>query len=263
MDESEIFPFIACALITLITWGYWVFVVLSVKLLRSSAATRAVLLFTPFFGGLMLLAVLGTLADVWVRASGTYQVFYLLMGMAWVGSLRYTNLALGLSWRDDALERRNPAALFATVGAILGLILTFAGANIGDGPGWWVVIACAFISTSAFFLTWLVVEMVTHVGDAVTIGRDPGAGIHLGGFLLALGILYGKSVAGDWVGFFPTVLEFLVDAWAGVIFLAVFIQMEIWMRPHGSRLHRSTGTALVTSLVYIASALGYSLWKGW
>jgi hypothetical protein len=40
------------------------------------------------------------------------------------------------------LEHGNPAA-----GAILGLTLAFARGNIGNGPGWWVVVFSAGMST--------------------------------------------------------------------------------------------------------------------
>jgi hypothetical protein len=61
---------------------------------------------------------------------------------------------LGVSARDDVLERRNSAALIAVVGALLGAILCIAGGNIGEGPGVEVVIASAGTALCVWFVLW-------------------------------------------------------------------------------------------------------------
>ena len=49
------------------------------------------------------------------------------------------------------------------VGAILvepmlGVTLCYAGGNIGNGPGWWVVVFSAGLSTVALFAAWMVLD---------------------------------------------------------------------------------------------------------
>ena len=60
-------------------------------------------------------------------------------------------------------------------------------ANIGDGPGWWVVVFAAGLATAALFAAWLVLAQIGHGVDAVTIDRDLAAGVRLGAFLAACG----------------------------------------------------------------------------
>ena len=49
----------------------------------------------------------------------------------------------------------NAAAAMATAGATIGVTLSYAGGNIGDGPGWWVVVFSAAIATAGLFACWL------------------------------------------------------------------------------------------------------------
>ena len=69
--------------------------------------------------------------------------------------LGITALALcDLSARDDVVERSNRAAIPAIAGGLLAITLCFAGGNIGDGPGWWVVMFCGVLSTGTLLLAW-------------------------------------------------------------------------------------------------------------
>src|SRR4051812_13339427 len=82
-----------------------------------------------------------------------------------------------------------------------------AGANIGNGPGWWVVIFSAALATGSLLVLWIALADLTPVADAVAIDRDPAAGIRLGGWLAASGLVLGRAVAGDWESAWQTVAE--------------------------------------------------------
>jgi hypothetical protein len=70
------------------------------------------------------------------------------------------------------------------VGALLAVTLCYAGGNVGDVPGWWVVILSAALSTGTLLVAWLTLTGTAPIVDAVTVDRDPAAGLRLGAFLV-------------------------------------------------------------------------------
>jgi len=156
---------------------------------------------------------------------------YLVLGAAWVGVWIRLLALTGVSKRDDVVERSNSSAALAVAGAMLGITLCYAGGNIGDGPGWWVVVFAAGLATVAFFAAWMVLETVSGVSDTVTVDRDPSGGLRLAGFLVACGLLLGRSVAGDWVSAEATVRDFALAAWPVVVLVLVAAIVERLARP--------------------------------
>src|SRR5688572_7405610 len=154
---------------------------------------------------------------------------YLLVGMVWVGmSLRFLPL-LGLSVRDDVLERKNAGVSYAAAGAMLAVMLCYAGGNIGDGPGWWVVVFSAALATGGLLIAWQLFATVTTGTDAVTIDRDPAAGMRLACFLVACGLVLGRSVAGDWQSVDATLRDFA----SMVPFVAILVVLAVIVEPLG------------------------------
>jgi hypothetical protein len=156
--------------------------------------------------GLFVLLRMGASFDV--RNAPVYLVFYLVGGAAWLVPGRGLLGLLGISWQYDALDRRNPAAAWALAGGLAGLMACYGGANLGDGPGWWCVVFAGGLATVAWFLAWSVVQVAGDVAEAITVERDADAGIRLGAFLLAAGLLCGRGAAGDWTSAAQTVVEF-------------------------------------------------------
>ena len=146
----------------------------------------------------ILLIVLKTGASFDVVDAPSYLAMYVVLGLAWSRLTALTFPLLGVSLRDDVVERRNTAALLAVVGAILGVTLCYAGGNIGDGPGWWVVIFSAALATATLLMLWAALNHLSPAADSIAIDRDPAAGMRLGAFLLACGLVLGRGVAGDW-----------------------------------------------------------------
>src|SRR5438132_881192 len=69
-----------------------------------------------------------------VRSDSGAIVFLIALGTSWlvvVATLLFP--WLGLDLRDDAIERQNLGALLALCGAVVGVGLTLAGGNIGEG----------------------------------------------------------------------------------------------------------------------------------
>lgn len=144
------------------------------SVLMSAVAACAVLIF----------AVLTAAASADVRMAPNYLFMYMALGLAWIWLAEKMFAALGVGARDDAIERRNGAAAAALAGALVGVALCYAGGNIGDGPGWWVVVFSAGLSTLGLFAAWAIHEGLTGISEAVTIDRDPAAGVRLAAFLV-------------------------------------------------------------------------------
>jgi uncharacterized membrane protein YjfL (UPF0719 family) len=254
MSEDEVVVLVASGILASIAWLTWY--VRALRLGQPPVAALAMLLMAPPVGGLLLFGVLRTVASHDVREDPIYLAFYLVMGAAWVAVWAWLFPLVGLSPRDDVLERANGAAADVTAGALLAITLCFAGGNIGDGPGWWVVLFSAGLATAALFLTWLLFETLTGVSDAVTIDRDRAAGIRLVGFLLACGVIFGRGAAGDWESASQTAIDFAAAAVPVIPLLIVAVLVERIARPTPSRPKPSALLyGAVPALVYANAAV--------
>ena len=233
MSGDELFVLVASGVITLPAWLTWDY--RAVRLGRVPTASRGLLLVSPLVGALTLFGALKTLSAHDVRDAPEYLLLYLLLGAAWVALAMLCLPLLGVSARDDVLERGNRAAADAVAGALIAITLCYIGANIGDGPGWWVVVFSAGLATGALFLTWLVLEIATGVSDVVTIDRDRAAGVRLAGFLLACGAIFGRAAAGDWESAVLTVQDFGQVALPAIPLLVGAAIIEVLLRPTPSR----------------------------
>jgi len=152
--------------------------------------------------------------------------FYLLLGLAWLCcGLMLMFAFFDLSWLDDALERRNPAAALALLGGGFGVTLIYSGANVGDGPGWWCVVFAGGLGLIAWLLLGILAERVNGVFRRITVERDVFCGIRTGCFLLASGLILARACAGDWTSFVQTVVEF-ADGWPVLLLAALFLGAE-------------------------------------
>lgn len=214
MSGTEGIALAGSIIVVMMTWVSWLFSLGSVRCFAPARPARTPMVLAAALSMLFLLFVLRTVASHDVVDSVLYTVFYLIMGAAWLGAVT-TALAplMGLSARDDVLERANSAASWAIAGAVLGIMFCFAGSNIGDGPGWWVVVFCAALATLTLFAVWGTLEASLHYADAITIDRDRATAIRLGGFLAAGGLVLGRSVAGDWISAGATIADFFATAW--------------------------------------------------
>jgi uncharacterized membrane protein YjfL (UPF0719 family) len=219
----------------------------------------------PVLCAALLTAVLRLYASSDVRDSSVYILFYFAMGMAWLGlAARYFLPYFGLSSRDDVVERKNPAAAHAIGGALLGVTLCFAGGNIGNGPGWWVVVFSAALSTAAFFVLWALLDRFTGLADAVTVERDPASGLRLAGYFLGSGLILGRAVAGDWVSVNATVADFGKLAWPVLLLWLAAVLLERTFRPTKETPLPSPVTHGLAPLgAYVALAFFFLAQAGW
>lgn len=258
MSGDEVLVLVASVIVAMVVWLSWYRPILLIERLRASEQGHGVLLVTPAVCAAILFLVLRTVASFDVVADFRYIVMYLTLGAAWIGTVAAAFPLLGLSARDDVVERANGAAAAAVAGALVATTLCFAGGNVGDGPGWWVVVFSAALATGGLFAAWGLLETLTRVADTVTIERDLAAGCRLGAFLIATGLILGRAVAGDWVTAGATVGDFLRIGWPIVILVAAAVVLERLYRPTPERpAPRLLGGGVLPALIYLTSSAAY------
>jgi hypothetical protein len=241
----------------------WYAPALSVERLGAPSPGLSLLMGLPWACAVLLFIVLKTVSSHDVRDSPTYLLFYVMLGGAWIGTIaRFLPLA-GLSPRDDVVERGNGAAATALAGALLALTLCFAGGNIGDGPGWWVVVFAAGLATGTLAVLWLLFDWLTYASDAITIDRDAASGARLAGLLVGAGLVLGRAVAGDWVSLGATVADFVAAGWpAPALFIAaIWIERRTAPSPERPRPPFLSFGALPAAL-YVAAAAAHVVGLG-
>lgn len=263
MSDDETMVMVVCACAALLRWGSWyarAFGTATYRVLKpafpasgASRGARSLLVWTPWICLGVLFVVLRCFASFDVRDSAVYMTFYVCMGAAWVGLVTLLFPYAGISMRDDVLERGNLAAAVALAGGCLGATLSFAGGNIGDGPGWWVVCFAGGLSTCALLLLWFLLEVVAHPSEAVTVDRDLASGIRLGGYLVASGLVLGRAAAGNWVSAAGTLHDFVRIGWPAAVLFAAQVAVERVLRPAGDR---AFGGAFASGVLPAAASIG-------
>jgi uncharacterized membrane protein YjfL (UPF0719 family) len=238
MSEDETVILIICGVIALSTWGAWFRCCCRVSHYLRLPRIRIALAAAPLVTIAILFGVLRIYADQDVRDSAIYLLFYSTMGAAWVGFFRLFLPVVGINPIDDGLHRRNPAAAIASVGMLFGLMACFAGANIGDGPGWWVVLFSALLPTVTLFLLWLILNAITRIAETITIDRNTAGAWRAAGFWVGSGTVLGRAAAGDWVSTNETLRDFIVVGWPVLILFGAGVLLELLLRP--SPTHRQT-----------------------
>jgi hypothetical protein len=183
---------------------------------------RLILWLAPVVSAVLMFLVLKIWASHDVRDAPQYLMMYTLMGGAWVGVVTIVMFPwMGLHFVHDAIERRNLPSALAIGSAIIGFTLAFAGGNIGDGPGWWVVVFSSGLATGTLASCWFALSQGANMADEISVDRDMAAGVRLSGFLIAGGVICGRGAAGNWVNVGATIADFLSVAWTIIPLLAV------------------------------------------
>lgn len=235
MSGDEIIALIGSIFLGFVGWRTWLGGLFFLGNLSRKPATQFLGWVSPVLAGAAVLFVLCRWSSHDVRDDRLYIFFYMAMGFGWTG---LWNLALpyaGLSFVDDALERNNTAAGVAMSGGLFGVALAFAGGNIGNGPGWWVVAFCAVMATAALLLLWMINGEITRSTEAITVDRDMATGWRTAGFFVGGGLILGRAVAGDWHSTQETVNDFIAKGWPVLILWGILLALDIIGRPTPQR----------------------------
>ena len=256
MSEDEILVTLVALVVGPVWWTVSLIRLARIAPLRPGALAVQALTVTISLCGVAILLVLKTLASFDVVDAGEYQFMYGVLGLAWLRIGERFFAFAGLSLRDDLVERRNRAAIPAMAGAFAGLTCCYAGGNIGDGPGWWVVVFSAGVASALLFLAWLMLAQFSPVMDAITIDRDPAAGVRLGVFLSAAGLLLGRAVAGDWYSAADTIGDAAAMIPALGVMLVLALIVERVAHPTAERPRAPlVSLGLLPAVVYVAVAV--------
>ena len=129
----------------------------------------------------LLYIVLHTLADpMYVAGHLDYTLLFMAGGALWIFGAAEGFVMLGISMRDDALERGNFPAAVTVAGGMFAVMLVYAGSNVGNGPTIWTTLWPALVATICLMLLWGIAELVSGTRDAITIDRDPATAIQNG-----------------------------------------------------------------------------------
>jgi hypothetical protein len=197
-----------------------------------------------------------------VREDSGEISFYLVFSMIWIALVQTSFSFLGISVRDDVAERGNNSAAFVAAGLTIGATCCIAGANVGDGPGFEVVLFCGALATTCLLLLWGLVAQISGVADVITIDRDLGTGIRAGGLLAGTGIVLGVCVAGDWVSLAATLKDFARFSWPVAIAAYLFAMMERAVRRQAPAAAPSRTVSILLALAMVVAGAGYAQWVG-
>jgi hypothetical protein len=175
-------------------------------------------------------------ADPQVVGHFDYTVLFMLGGGMWIFVASRFLMVLGISIRDDAIERDNPAALAAVCGILFGVGIVYALANVGTGATIWTTIVPAFAATFALLLVALLIEVTGgSVADAITIDRDVASGLRLGGAVVGCSVILGRAAAGDWISLKQTLTDLANRGWPVVLIALAAGAMQRLLRPTARR----------------------------
>jgi hypothetical protein len=260
MSDDEVFALLASVALGVLGAALWY--LRGLRIPRFGAARRylAVLFLAPPLALALLWGILASFAAVEVRTDVRYQFLFVAMGATWVFSLPRALAFIGISYRDDALERRNASAAIAMAGTAVGLALLFAGSNMGEGPSIWNTVVTALAATAALFGVVLVVALSTSLGDSIAVERDEPTGVRFAGVVVGCGIVLGRAAAGNWVSAQAMIGDLVALGWPVVVLASVAIALERALRPKPSSPRPSLLVAgvfpavayLVFSLAYVA-----------
>lgn len=257
MSADEMFALVASLAIGLIGAFRWYSPVLRLSKL-GAGRSLVVLLLAPPLALACLWGVLVTSAAVEVRTDVRYQVLFVVMGAVWVFHLPRSLVFIGVSYRDDALERRNTSAAIAIAGTIAGLAIVFAGSNMGEGPSIWNTVATALASTAALAAIVFGFGFGTSLGDSIAVERDTPTGVRFAGLVAGCGILLARASAGDWVSTAAMLNDLVAFGLpAGALSLTAMV-IERALRPRESCPRPSLFAAgVMPAAAYVASSIAY------
>ena len=263
-DPDEMFLLIACGIVSLVGFVHWFRKLRPISKLGSSWFQRVPIYLSALAGFTVLAVVIWRWADPDIRDNSGYVLLVMLMGGAWLTFAGALFPWLGTGLRDDAFERRNPAAVLALSGGIFAVMLTFAGANTGEGPSFWNNVFSGLVSTGTLLLFWLILAILGGSARSVTEERDVASGLRLGAFLVGQGIILGRAVSGDWHSMEGTVQDFVRDGWAGAVILVLAVFTERALRSsHAVARPSLLSYGLVPAIAYLIGAILWAGGLGW
>jgi hypothetical protein len=252
LEQSELIAMLASIVVGCIVWGRWLVRVMGVDpLVARPGGTWAV---PSAIGSFTIInfVVLRTLAASDVRSRPAYVLFYLGLGLG-VSAVALKGIGLFGVRPADISQRGNLAAATFVLLATIAAAFAYAGANIGEGPGFHVVLFCTVLSYGALLAIMSLHAAFGHTAYHVLVEHDIGTALRAGGMLIACGICLGRAVAGDWTGSQAAVADFVRHGWPAAALCGVDLAVARIAFKQPDR--AVAGAAL--AIVYIGLAVAY------
>jgi len=258
LDGAEVFVFVISLGFTLWFLIRWYRFIYDSSLPEREFSAWITMILLPLLSFMIIVFTLRFLASFDVVDDFIYIVFYILLGYAWLDiGLFFFFPVFDISWRDDVLNANKKAALFAVSGGFIGLTAIYAGANVGDGPGWWCVLFAGGLGLVSWYVLAFIADKLNHISERITIDRDLGCGLRFGAYVLAMGIVFARACAGDWTSFSRTVVEFGAG-WPALCLTAFYVLLErfYYGRTNSDEQAESGITGSIGwALIFIAAAI--------
>jgi uncharacterized membrane protein YjfL (UPF0719 family) len=253
-DDPIFLAFDIAALIALGGWLYKLFA--PTHHVYRQHRWRIAILVALAASAVSILFVLRQWASFDVVDAPYYITGYMALGIVWITAAagllaRFTDIRL----QQDVRERNNFAAAVAIGGMLLGSAIAYAGGNIGDGPGFQVVIFSALLSTATVYAAVWLVALTSDAEERITIDHDLGAALRLGAVAVGIGIIAGRGAAGDWVSVEATLGDYLGVVWPALLFVAATIVHERATPPAAVR--DGTLRSAIFAVLFIGTATAY------
>jgi hypothetical protein len=235
MDATEIFVFISSCVLLFLFVKRWYLPLFRAWPRKQNLPAKIVLGLLPVIFLALIVYTLKFWASFDVVDSVIYIIFYIVLGYAWIyGGLLLVSACFDLHWTYDAVHLNNRAAIPVITGEFFALAAIYAGANVGDGPGWWCVLFAGGLGLAAWLLLGWVFHRCTGIFERITVERDTGCGIRFCLYLLVSGAILGYACSGDWTSFVKTVEEFAVG-WPVLPWTAIMILLELFFKQKAKR----------------------------
>jgi hypothetical protein len=193
---------------------------------------RGVLACIPALSIVPTYIVLQRWADAQVVGHLDYIILFMVGAGAWILTASWFMPVFGISVRDDAIERDNPAALIAVSGMLLSVGTVYALSNIGTGPTIWTTVLPALAATILLAAMSMLIELLGgQVAEAITIDRDVATAMRLAGSVLGCAIILGRAAAGDWVSWKQTWIDLFTHGWPAVLIALAAAVVHRALRP--------------------------------
>ena len=255
--DDEIFFLAMAVLASVLGFITYYRPLISVARLGKSPLRPRILTFLPLVAMVPTYVVLTHWADPQVVGHGNYIALFLIGGLAWFFAGTWIIQCLGISLRDDVIERDNPAALIAACGFLIGIGVVYAASNIGTGPTIWTTLVPALVATGAFILILMGLGLCAKsVMEAITIDRDIASAVRWAATALACAIVLGYAASGNWVSYRQTWIDLALDGWPAALLAVLAGLVHTVLRPTPDRPRPDVFTSgIIPALLIVLAAV--------
>jgi uncharacterized membrane protein YjfL (UPF0719 family) len=255
LDDDETFILFLFSAVTIMAAARWYLGVLRIETFGRGRGPRVAMGILPILCAIAAYLFIRADAAREVRASSGLIALFTAGEIVALTVVWMAMRILGISVRDDVIERKNPAAAIAVCGAATGATIAYCGANVGEGATIYTTLGPAILAIATMLLLWFVHEILSHPAESIVVDRDVPSAVRLAGMLVAIGLVLARAVAGDWKSIDATLAGFRRIAWPAIV-LMIFAMI---MQRHG---RSSLRNSLVTAVGGVGAALIWVLTRG-